>query len=547
MFNSKSCFSTFEQTPPLEVFTGDSTSSLLSEGIGTVVLLCNNKIFTLKDCLFVPQLNCNLINLLVICKEKLIITQENGHFKLESNHQTLIEGKIINNLMQVEFSIPKALSTQVTPNIWHQRLGHPGNQGNPQSQDQLTLAWGSHPQRTEIVDEVHPVRIDLEDENSHPVANPCIKVIGPRNPTVYSAHINKSSILPFPQRPRVLVTSVGNYPRTYKKALVSADKDLWVSAIEKELKSMNNLKVWDFVDLKPDYKLVGTTWVFRIKRNHLNKIIEYKTHLCAQGFTQTPGLDFNKTYAPTGLLNSLWILIAFAVSNNLEFHQVDVKSAFLNAPLIETVYLSIPQCLGFDKRKLCLRLNKAIYSLKQAPLAWTKCPMALCPCQQIVIFSSSASSFNEEIAREFDIKDIGPADLMVGVKISRSGLLITLDQQHFTAHCLSESKSVSTPLLPNFHFSPATREEISKFNLLGVSYRSAIGSINYLCTVTRPDLAHSVSSLLQFLESPGIQNRNSFLHVLRYLKGTKSIGLFYSKSNVQGIEAYSDADGVIAS
>ncbi|MBW0548334.1 hypothetical protein O181_088049 [Austropuccinia psidii MF-1] len=114
MFNSKSCFSTLEQTPHLEVCTRDSTSSLLSEGIGTVVLLCNNKIFTLNDCLFVPKLNCNLISLLGICKEKLIITQDNGNFKLELNHQALIEGKIINNLMRVEFSIPKALSTQAT-------------------------------------------------------------------------------------------------------------------------------------------------------------------------------------------------------------------------------------------------------------------------------------------------------------------------------------------------------------------------------------------------------------------------------------------------
>ncbi|MBW0587646.1 hypothetical protein O181_127361 [Austropuccinia psidii MF-1] len=165
----------------------------------------------------------------------------------------------------------------------------------------------------------------------------------------------------------------------------------------------------------------------------------------------------------------------------------------------------------------------------------------------IAIFSSSASSFKEELAREFDIKDIGPADLMLGVKVSRSGLSITLDQQHFTKslldlYGLSESKSVSTLLLPNVHLSPETGEEISKFNLLGVSYRSAIGSINYLSTARRPDLAHSVSSLLQFLENPGIQHWNGFLHVLRYLKGTQSIGLVYSKTNAQGIEAYSEAD-----
>ncbi|MBW0519781.1 hypothetical protein O181_059496 [Austropuccinia psidii MF-1] len=403
---------------------------------------------------------------------------------------------------------------------------------SPQSQEQLTIAWESNPSRTEVVDEIHPVRAELVDEpqpeepavitredqemvveshsssddslggeNSHPVVNPCIKVIGSRHPTIYSANINKSNILPFSRRPRGLVTSVGDCPRTYKKALVSADKDHWVSAIEKELASINTLKA----------------------------------RLCPQGFTQTPGLDFNKTYAPTGRLNSLWTVIAFAVSNNLEFHQVDVKSAVLNAPLVETVYLSIPQGLVLDQRKLCLRRNKAIYGLKQAPLAWYEwlqkwllgvgfIPCILDPCvfyclgqvatwlyvhvDDIAIFSSSASSFKEELAREFYIKDIGPADLMLGVKVSRS----------------------------------ATGEEISKFNLLGVSYHSAIGSINYLRTATRPDLAHSVSSLLQFLENPGIQHWNGFLHVLRYLKGTQSIGLVYSKTNAQGIEAYSDAD-----
>ncbi|MBW0536664.1 hypothetical protein O181_076379 [Austropuccinia psidii MF-1] len=567
-----------------------------SAHISTAQALITRRASLLNNMEFIVDCGATHHILLGICKEKLIITQDNGHFKLESNHQTLIEGKIINNLMRVEFSIPKALSTQVTTNIWHQshpldcvhldlvgpitpssvsgfcyfltivdqatsfkivqllkhksdafdqfvivkkemetlhdrllkklvsdrggeflnekfkkllethgsnlpntywaeaintsttlcnlvptpsrnnrspyslwknapprikklrvfgcravvlipkhhrdwKLGPVGREGimlgyendntsyrilclsdkrimisrhvtfdettfpslkgDPQPQDWSMVTWESHPSRAEVVDEIHPVRAasvdelrpeepavisgedqemvveshsssndSLEDEDSHPVANSHIKVIGPRHPTIYSADINRSNILPFSQRPRVLVTSVGDCPRTYKKALVSADKDLWASAIEKELKSMNNLKGWEVVDLKPDYKLVGTTWVFRIKRNHLNEIIEYKACLCAQGFTQTPGVDFNKTYAPTGRLNSLRTLIAFAVSNNLEFHQVDVKSAFLNAPLIKTVYLSIPQGLRFDQRKLCLRLNKAIYGLKQAPLAW---------------------------------------------------------------------------------------------------------------------------------------------------------------------------------
>ncbi|MBW0504307.1 hypothetical protein O181_044022 [Austropuccinia psidii MF-1] len=203
---------------------------------------------------------------------------------------------------------------------------------NPQPHDQSALEWGNQPSRTEMVDSVHPVRTELVDKpqpeepsvipeeaqemldeplsssdesledfsQDPPVINSCLRVIGPRHPTIYLADISKSNILPFGQRLRVLVTSVDDCPRTYKKELVSANRALWASAIRKELQSMNDLKVWDIFYLNPDYKLVRTTWVFRIKCNHLNKIVKHKARLCAQGFTQTLGLDFDITYAPTG-------------------------------------------------------------------------------------------------------------------------------------------------------------------------------------------------------------------------------------------------------
>ncbi|MBW0535357.1 hypothetical protein O181_075072 [Austropuccinia psidii MF-1] len=312
---------------------------------------------------------------------------------------------------------------------------------------------------------------------------------------------------------------------------------------------MNRLQVWDVVDLLPDYKLVGTTWVFWTKQNHLNEIVEHKACLCAQGFTQTPGLDYGKTYAPTGRMNSLQTLIAFAVSRNLSFHQVDIKSAFLNAPLTETVYLSIPQGLNLDQRKSCLRLNKSIYGLKQAPLAWQD------PAQiwlyihvdDIAIFGAEVKFFKEELGKEFEIKDVGIADLMLGAKILHSNKFISLDQQHFTEALLElygmeKCKPVVTPLPPQTHLTPASEEDLKKFKALNVNYRSAIGSINYLSTATRPDLSHAVSSLSQFLEKPGIQHWNAFLHVLKYLNGTQDMGLVYLCDPEKGVKAYSNAD-----
>ncbi|MBW0559783.1 hypothetical protein O181_099498 [Austropuccinia psidii MF-1] len=141
---------------------------------------------------------------------------------------------------------------------------------------------------------------------------------------------------------------------TYKQALQSDRKQQWMNAINNELENMNKLKVWDIIEIREDYKLIPTTWVFNIKKNHLNKVTEYKARLCAQGFAQTLGIDVHKTYTPTGRLNSLTTLIAFASHRNLKFHQINIKSAFLNAPLSETIYLASPQELGIDKRKYCL-------------------------------------------------------------------------------------------------------------------------------------------------------------------------------------------------
>ncbi|MBW0465809.1 hypothetical protein O181_005524 [Austropuccinia psidii MF-1] len=332
---------------------------------------------------------------------------------------------------------------------------------------------------------------------------------------------------------------------------------------------MNKLQLWDVIELKEKYCLVGTTWVFKIKKNHLNKIIEYKAQLCAQGFTQTNGIDFFKTYAPTGCLNSLRTLIAYEVENNLEFHQIDINSAFLNASLSETVYLAIPQGLNLDPRKKCLLLNKAICGLKQAPLAlyqrlkdwlnhsgYTSCILDLCVfykidpdpiwiyfhVDDIAILYKDATTFKHKISSELDIKDIGIADLILGIKINHHEDGVSLNQHHFIEALLelygmSQYKTVTTPLVPNSHLTPATEVELKEFNTLTINFRSAIGSLNYLSTATCPDLSSAVSTLSQYLEKLGIKHWSAFLHVLKYLKGSQELGLIYKRIKHNGIEA----------
>ncbi|MBW0523085.1 hypothetical protein O181_062800 [Austropuccinia psidii MF-1] len=166
---------------------------------------------------------------------------------------------------------------------------------------------------------------------------PRLKVIGPRHPTLITSNVDPLHILPYTRRPISYLTISEETPKTYCGALKSDNQLAWVKAIEKELSNMDRLKVWDVIKRKNEYKLISTTWVFKVKKNHLNQVTERKARLCAQGFRQTLGVDFDKTYTPTGRLNSLRALVAHACLNKLDFCQVDIKSAFLNAPLSEAV------------------------------------------------------------------------------------------------------------------------------------------------------------------------------------------------------------------
>ncbi|MBW0560427.1 hypothetical protein O181_100142, partial [Austropuccinia psidii MF-1] len=385
----------------------------------------------------------------------------------------------------------------------------------------------------------------LCQQSPHPARKTQFHLLCPRYiSSLISSNINPENVLPYTRRPLALITSDTSTPRTFNGALSSPDKDLWLASIKRELESMNALGVWEVIELDPLLKLVGTTWVFKIKKDHLGQVTEYKARLCAQGFTQSAGIDFNQTYAPTGRLNSLRTLIAFAAAKNLDFHQIDIKSAFLNAPLSETVYLGITQGLDIDKRSHCLRLRKAIYGLKQAPLAWydrlktwlVAVGFSSCisdPCvflrkgeypvwlyihvDDIAIFGRKVQYFKEEVMKEFEIKDVGPADLMLGIKVTHSAHYVSLDQQHFTESLLElygmiNCNSVSTPLVPNEHLSSASISESTDFGRLKVNFRSAVGSINYLSTATRPDLSFA------------------------------DLGLTYPRGINVGILAYSNAD-----
>ena len=93
---------------------------------------------------------------------------------------------------------------------------------------------------------------------------------------------------------------------------------------------------------KEEHNVIGTKWIFKNKNDANGIVIRHKARLVAQGYSQVEGIDYGETFAPVARLESIRMLLAFASHHNFKLQQMDVKSAFLNGPLNELVYVKQP-------------------------------------------------------------------------------------------------------------------------------------------------------------------------------------------------------------
>ena len=109
-------------------------------------------------------------------------------------------------------------------------------------------------------------------------------------------------------------------------------------AMQEEINNFERNQVWTLVE-RPNTNIIGTKWVFCNNQDGNGVVTRNKARLVAQGFTQVEGLDFEETYAPVARLEAIRMLLAYAAHHNFKLYQMDVKSAFLNGPIQELVYV----------------------------------------------------------------------------------------------------------------------------------------------------------------------------------------------------------------
>nr|GEY75002.1 retrovirus-related Pol polyprotein from transposon TNT 1-94 [Tanacetum cinerariifolium] len=129
--------------------------------------------------------------------------------------------------------------------------------------------------------------------------------------------------------------------------------------------------VWELFDKPFDKSVIRLKWLWKNKKDEDNTVIRNKALLVANGYAQEEGINFKESFALVARLEAVRIFVAYAAHKSFPIYHIDVKTAFLNGPLMEEVYVAQPN--GFvdpDHPEKVYRLRKALYGLKQALRAW---------------------------------------------------------------------------------------------------------------------------------------------------------------------------------
>ena len=114
---------------------------------------------------------------------------------------------------------------------------------------------------------------------------------------------------------------------------------------------------------------LNNKWVFIRKRDREGKIQQYKARLVVKGCGQCPGYNYIETHSPIVRLETIHAILAITVTKGLLIQQMDIKGAYLNGTLMETIYMRQPNYYNDSTGKV-YKLKQILYKLKQSGQKW---------------------------------------------------------------------------------------------------------------------------------------------------------------------------------
>lgn len=227
--------------------------------------------------------------------------------------------------------------------------------------------------------------------------------------------------------------------------------------MQEEYNAFLHKETWKLATLPQNRKSIRCKWVFRTKRDACGNIMRYKARLVAKGYTQVEGVDFNEIFAPVAKFTTIRCMVALGASLDLEMHQMDVKTAFLNPTLKEEMYMEQPSRFVQGGQHLKCKLKKALYGLKQSGREWYKdmdatlissgftrsqadhslyvkqsneCLMiVIAYVDDLIIMASSIKDLEDlkaTLMKEYKMSDLGERHYCLGIEFKRNRTLRTI-------------------------------------------------------------------------------------------------------------------------
>jgi len=363
-------------------------------------------------------------------------------------------------------------------------------------------------------------------------------------------------------------------PRSYYDIKGRPDEQLWMEACDKEINKlfeMGTFSIIDDNDIPPGHKSINCCMSFKIKKDSDGNILEYRARCNADGRQQDVG-SYGDTFAPTSKFSCIRSICAIAAQEGLTLYQFDVKGAFLLAECKERVYINLPGKYRLPKGKT-LQCRRLIYGLKQAAHGWNQMFVKWLldygfinvdndgvtfvknvkkddgSVSKILLSihvddglaaSSDETMYKDFIAamsKDFDLSDSGELKWFLGGKVEqdREKGIVRLSQEQYCNDVLkrfqmSDCTPVDTPCEANLHLAASDSPPLDKRNADVVrNYQQLIGACMYLTCFTRGDCSFAVNQCARFMSNPGPTHIAAAKRILRYLVGTRSLGITYRR------------------
>lgn len=369
-----------------------------------------------------------------------------------------------------------------------------------------------------------------------------------------------------------LSTVKGSEPKSYEEAMASGEADQWKEAMNKELASMRENDVWTLVDESESGRgeLVSCRWVFTFKEREGRLV--HKGRLVAKGFS----LEEDESFSPVAKYSTLRTLICIANQFNMFVSCMDITTAFLYGLIDKGRTIFMQQPPGFEVPGKICKLKKSIYGLRESSRQWNHCineflmainfkrskndlclyyrnrnnvkTYLLLYVDDIFIISDDnveLQKLKDDLSRKFKVTDRPTSDRFLGIDIrwNRPQGEVILSQSNYINLILKkfrmqECNPCRTPMEQNLKIEPCNNVNL----MTKKPFRQLLGCLNFIANTTRPDISFSVNKLSQFQECPTEDMYNYAKRILRYLKGTIDLCLYFKRSANFVLEGYADAD-----